>query len=222
MIRLLTQNFGWKMLSLAIAVALWIAVAREPELATDISVPVEFKNIPEELDISAGAPERVHVEVRGPSGRLTKEFLSDLAVVLDLSDVRAGERTLTIRDRNVNLPPGVTFYRAVPSQITLQVDRLMERDAKVAPRFSKLPVGYRIESYQVDPAKVRIRGPGDHLNQIDHVMTDPIDLSSVVSQREFRVHVNVGDPLVRLDSQTLVTVRVQLENNVQRETRNGS
>ena len=51
MIRLLTRNIGWKLLALLIAVALWIAVAREPELDTSLSVPIEFKNIPDDLDI---------------------------------------------------------------------------------------------------------------------------------------------------------------------------
>jgi YbbR domain-containing protein len=211
MIRLLTKNLGWKLLSLAISILLWIAVAREPELATDISVPIEFKNIPEDVDISSGAPDRVHVEIRGPSGRLTPDYLSGLAVVLDLSDVRPGERTLTIRGQNLNLPAGVEFYRAVPTQITLRLDRLQTRSVKVLPRYSKSPPdGYRIESYQVEPAKVGIRGPQDHVSQIDHVMTDPIDLSSVVSRTEIRVHVNVGDPQVRLESPAQVTVRVQL------------
>ena len=222
MIRLLTQNLGWKLMSLAIAILLWIAVAREPELAADISVPIEYKNIPEDQDISSGAPERVHIEIRGPSGRLTREYLSDLAVVLDLSDVRTGERTMTIRGQNVTLPAGVEFYRAVPSQVTLRLDRLMARDVKVIPRYSKSPPeGYRIRDYQVDPAKVRIRGPEDHLSQIQQVMTDPIDLSAVVSQKEFRVHVNVGDPQVRIESQTLVTVRVQLDKSMSKDMTNG-
>jgi YbbR domain-containing protein len=214
MIRLLTKNFGWKLLSLAIAFLLWIALAREPELATDISVPIEFKNMPDDLDISSGAPERVHVEIRGPSGRLTRDYLANLVVVLDLSDARSGERTFTIRAPNLNLPAGVEFYRAVPSQITLRLDRLQVREVKVVPRYSKAPpAGYRIKSYQVDPAKIRIRGPQDHVSQIEEVMTDPIDLSGVVSRSEFRVHVNVGDPQIRLESPTLVTVRVELVRN---------
>ena len=214
MTRQLTKNLGWKLLSLGIAILLWIALAREPELATDISVPIEFKNIPDDLDISSGAPERVHVEVRGPSGRLTRDYLAGLVVVLDLSDVRSGERTLTIRGQNLNLPAGVEFYRAVPSQITMRLDRLQARSVKVVPRYAKMPPeGYRIKSYQVEPAKVGIRGPQDHVSQIDHVMTDPIDLSAVVSHSEFRVHVNVGDPQVRLESPALVTVRVELARN---------
>ena len=215
MIRLLTKNLAWKLLSLSLAIALWFAVAREPELATSVSVPLEFKNIPDDLDISSGVPERVHVEIRGPSGRLTRDYVSDLAAVLDLTDVRPGERTFTIQSRNLNLPVGVEFYRAVPSQITLRLDRLAAREVKVVPRYAKsAPEGYRLKSFRVNPASITIRGPEDHLKQIEQVMTDPIDLSGVVGQAEFHVHLNIGDPQVRPEPPTLVTVRVLLEKTI--------
>src|ERR1700730_10890558 len=113
-----THNIGWKVLSLLIAVALWIAVAREPELATSLSVPVELKNIPDDLDIGSNVPDRVHLEIRGASGRLSRDNLADAALILDLSDAHAGEQTYTIHPYNFRLPSGVMFYRAVPSQVT--------------------------------------------------------------------------------------------------------
>lgn len=220
--RVFIKNLGWKLLSLLIAFALWVAVAREPELATSIFVPIEFQNIPDDLDISSGAPDRIHIEIRGPSGRLTKDYLADLAVVLNLADVHSGERTFTVHSWNINLPVGVEFYRAVPSQVTLRFAKLLVRDVPVVPRYSKMSEAYRIKNFQIEPAKVRIRGPEDHVKPIEQVMTDPIDLSGVVGQAEFRVHVNIGDPQVRLESQTMVTVRVLLEKNMQKETGNGS
>ncbi len=125
MIQLFTRNLGWKLLSLLIAIGLWMAVAREPEVATSLSVPVDFKNMRDDLDISGNLPDRVRLEVRGPSGRLTRDNLSTVAVVLDLSDAQPGERTYSIRGRNLNLPSGVVFYRAVPSQLTLHFDQLI-------------------------------------------------------------------------------------------------
>jgi len=90
--QLLTQNLGWKLLSLLLAVGLWLAIAREPEVATSLSVPVEFKNMRDDLDISGNLPDRVFLEVRGTSGRLSRDNLSALAVVLDLSDAQPGQR----------------------------------------------------------------------------------------------------------------------------------
>ena len=210
MIQLLTRNIGWKLLSVAIAVALWVGVAREPELATSLSAPVQFRNMPEDLDFSSAVPDRVQLEVRGQSGRLSRENLADVAVVLDLSDTHPGERTFTIRDSGLNLPSGVSFYRSIPSQLTLRFEHVISRDAAVKPLFEHLPQDYRIQSVNLQPSEVRIRGPEQRVRKIDAVPTDPIDLSGVVGPKEIRTHVNVGDPQVRLESQVVITVKIQV------------
>jgi YbbR domain-containing protein len=210
--RLFTQNLGWKFLALLIAVVLWMAIAREPEVATSVSVPVEFRNMRDDLDIGGELPDRVRLELRGPSGRLTRDNLSAVAAVLDLSDAQAGERTYNIRGRSLNLPAGVTFYRAVPSQITLHFDQLAVREEPVLPAFVNKPASYRIVFQQLSPSKVRIRGSEEHVQAISQVKTDPIDLSGVAAEKVFHTHLNVGDPQVRLmDAPVDIIVRVKLE-----------
>jgi YbbR domain-containing protein len=212
MIQLLTRNLGWKLLSLLIAIVLWISVAREPEVATSVSAPVDFKNMRDDLDISGDLPDRVRLEVRGPSGRLTRDSLSAVAVVLDLSDAQEGDRTYSIRGRNLNLPAGVIFYQAVPSQITLHFNQLIFKQEPVQPVYVNKPSGYRIASQQLGTTQVRIRGSQDRVEAIHQVKTDPMDLSGVVGEKVFRTHLNVGDPQVRLlDAPTDITVRVKLE-----------
>ena len=212
MIQLLTRNLGWKLLSLAIAVVLWIAVSREPEVATSLSVPVDFKNMRDDLDIDGNLPDRVRLEVRGPSGRVTRDNLSAIAVVLDLSDASAGERTYSIRGRNLNLPSGVVFYRAVPSQLTLHFDQLVFQEEAVFPVYVNVPNGYRVASQQFTPATVRIRGSQDRVQAIHQVKTDPMDLSGAAGEKTIHTHLNVGDPQVRIvDAPADITVRVKLE-----------
>ena len=65
MLGILTHNLGWKLLSLAAAVAIWMAVASEPELATLSTVPVEYKGEPDDLEISSDVLQNVTVETRG-------------------------------------------------------------------------------------------------------------------------------------------------------------
>jgi YbbR domain-containing protein len=210
--QLFTQNLGWKLLSIVLAVGLWLSIAREPEVATSLSVPVEFKNMRDDLDISGSLPDRLHLEVRGPSGRLSRDSLSAVAVVLDLSDAQPGDRTYNIRGRNLNLPPGVTFYRAVPSQITLRFDQLAVREEPVQPVFLNKPASYHIVSQEFSPMKVRIRGSEDRVQSIHLVKTDPMDLSGVAGEKVFHTHLNIGDAQVRLlDIPSDVTVRVKLE-----------
>jgi YbbR domain-containing protein len=212
MIQLLTRNLGWKLLSLLIAIGLWISVAREPEVATSLSAPVDFKNMRDDLDISGNLPDRVRLEVRGPSGRLTRDNLSSVAVVLDLADAEPGDRTYTIRGRYLNLPAGVVFYRAVPSQLTLHFEQLIYKQAPVQAIFINPPAGYRISSQKLSVSAIRIRGSVERVNAIAQVKTDPINLAGLTGEKLFHTHLNVGDPQVRtVDAPGDITVDVKLE-----------
>jgi YbbR domain-containing protein len=212
MIQFFTRNLGWKLLSLLIAIVLWVAVSREPEVATSLSVPVDFKNLRDDLDIDGNLPDSVRLEVRGASGSLTRDNLSTLAVVLDLSDAALGEHTYSIRGRNLNLPSGVVFYRAVPSQLTLHFSQLVVKEEPVQPLYVNTPAGYRVASQQFSPVQVRIRGAQDRVRVINQVRTDPMDLSGVAGDRVFHTHLNIGDAQVRLvEVPSDITVRVKLE-----------
>ena len=114
----LTQNLGWKAGSLVIATLLWISVSNEPELSTFQSVPVEYKQMPQNLEISSDVDETVRLELRGPSGRLHDLRDAKLAVVLDFSAVhQPGDRTFPIDERNVSLPRGIRLVRAIPGRL---------------------------------------------------------------------------------------------------------
>jgi YbbR domain-containing protein len=219
--RFFRQNLGWKALSVLLAIVLWIGVAREPELATSVSLPLLLRNVPDDLDISSEVLERVHVEVRGPSGRLVPENLSQAAVVLDLEGVQPGERTFTIQPRNIRqLPIGVTFYRAVPSQVSLRFERLISRDIPIEPAYSKgPPEGYGVVSYSFSPPTLRVRGPENRMQRLNHITSDPIDLSGVVSKKGIRVEARLGDPQLRLESSPIVTFNVSMAKAPNKEAR---
>ncbi len=211
--RFFISNIGWKLLALGIAVILWVSLASEPELATSISVPIFFRYLPEDLDISSDPLTGVHLEIRGPARRLSPESLAQAAVVFNLSDVQPGERTFTVDAFNIRgLPIGVQFYRAVPSQIRLRFERLLTKDVTIEPVYSKPPPnGYTVVKAWLNPDKARLRGPEGPVQSIQHVNTDPIDLSGIVGHNAMRVLVHVGDPQVRLESSAAIMFNVEMQ-----------
>lgn len=211
--RFFLRNLGWKLLSLGIATLLWLTVAHEPEIATSVNVPIEFKDMPDDLDISSDIPDQVRLEVRGPSGRLTRDNIAQAAVVLDLAKVSGpGERTLTFADGNVKLPMGVSFLKAVPSQITMRFEHLMSKEVPIHARYGTgPPPGYAIVRSAFNPQTVRIVGPESHIQPVQFVSTDPIDLTNVIGHAEMPIHLNVGDPQVRLKPIPQVRFQVTLE-----------
>jgi len=215
--RLITHNFGWKVGSLVLAVALWFAIVGEPELVTTRAVPILYKNLPVDILIGSDAMDLVRLELRGPSGRLSTGALADLAVTLDLASVNGpGERTFTLSDGDLHLPQGVTFLRAIPSQLRLRFGRRKSKDVPVEVRFAgALPPGYKVTGQQVVPQVLRISGPEHRVDAIQSAQTDAIDLSAVTQPAERRVNTLVADPQVWLESSPMVTVRLTIEKSGQ-------
>lgn len=207
---LFTQNLGWKFLSLAVALVLWMTLIGEQELTTSTSVPLIFRNIPRDLEISSDVPDRIHLEIQGPVGKLN---VSNPAVILELSSVnKPGEQTFVIRQNSVTLPPGVKLSRAVPGQIRLRFERRVAREVPIKVRYSGgPPVGYRVVKEEVKPSTIMVVGPESRVKKVDYAETDAVDLSEVVSQSEFRVNTFVPDQLVRVADSQQISVRVVLE-----------
>jgi hypothetical protein len=198
------ENFAWKLLALAIALLIWALVASEPEMATFTNVRLEYKNMPEDLEISSEPDETVLLELKGPSGELRGDGLRP-AVVIDIDGAGPGQHTFTIGDRNVRLARGVRLVRATPSQITLTFEPHAERTVPVQVRWT----GAAPDRFRVEPRSIAIQGPASHVVNIAAAVTDPIDLSRTLGSA---VRVNVvtspEDSYVRFRSAAQVTVEV--------------
>jgi YbbR domain-containing protein len=213
MLRSFLDNFGWRVFALVVAIVLWATFVGGPELTTSVSAPVEYRNMPKNLEISSEAPERVYLEVQGPSARLNSFDLSNITVVFDLSGVdRPGDQTLTIESSNVDLQAGLKLVRAIPAQIRLRFENRIGADIPIRVRLSGSPhSGYKVAREEVNPPRLRIVGPESHVREVEFAETDPIDISSVVGMESFQVQTFVRNQYVRLVTSPRVRVTVTVE-----------
>jgi hypothetical protein len=127
--RFLTNNLAWKLVSVFLAVLLWIAVEGEPELVTVQTVPVFYRNVEPSMALVSNPPGAVRVELRGPSDVLGPDNLSNVALLLDLAGQREpGVKAFPISRANVSLPAGVNFVRSDPPELLLHLDRASNAD----------------------------------------------------------------------------------------------
>src|SRR6266700_1643194 len=114
MIEIFTRNAGWQIFSLLVSVLLWVTYARDPEIGAFVSVPVEYRGMPDGLEIGSDLVGSVSIDLRGPSAKIENFNAAKSAVVLDFSDIhKPGERTFQIDERNISLPTGMRLVRAI-------------------------------------------------------------------------------------------------------------
>ena len=213
-LKFLVKNFWWRVLSLAIAVAIWLSVASEPEMATLVSAPVQYKEPGDDLEVTSRLVESVNLEARGPSGRLHELATARTAVILDFSSVHdPGDRTFTITRVDTNLPRGVDLVRATPAQLRFTFERRARRRVPVEVLLTgQPPKGLHVASVQTAPPDAEIMGPESKMAKIAAVTTDTVDLAKIKSTTaNLPVTIYVSEPQVRFTGAPQVTVKIVLK-----------
>jgi YbbR domain-containing protein len=211
---LLLDNIWWKLLSLVVAASIWAIVANEPELGTVATVRLEYKNLPDDLEISSEPISTVALELRGPSALLRDAASGGVRpeVILDMTSVQPGERTFAIGDGNVFLGRGVRLVRAIPSEARFRFERRWTVNVTVQPRFSGDGAnGYTVAQWEVSPKELVVVGPASHVQRITTVYTDPVDVSNVAGTAIFHVNAFLNDVFARFQSGPQVRVSVTMK-----------
>jgi YbbR domain-containing protein len=212
--RNIARNMGWKLLSLAAAVLIWISVATEPELATFVSAHVEYKNLSPGMEIDSEVVETVSLEVRGPSEALRlPELPRRSAVILDMAGVEPGQHTFTIDGSDVRLPQGVALVRAIPAQIRMDFEPGATRSVPVELRFADgLPEDLQVAEATAEPSALAVTGPASRVARVASVETDPLALKPEAGTNSYTVEAYVKDARVRFQDAPQVRVRVTVKS----------
>jgi YbbR domain-containing protein len=199
--RYVLHNLGLKLISLVLAVGLWLAVARDPVAEVAIDVPIEFHNIPQNLEISSENVPTAQIRVRGPQRIIHHLQPSDVSAEIELSRLKPGERTFDLTAQQIHQPSELEVVQIVPSQFHLTFDTRLIRQVPVQPRvIGTFAPGYAIGRVMVDPPNVTISGPKKHVEAVDSAITDPVDVSGVINSAAFVRHAYVSDPLIQVAS----------------------
>jgi diadenylate cyclase len=208
----LTRNLLWKVVALVAAFGVWLSVANEPDLATVVSVPVEYNHFPKDLEISSDIVETIDLEARGPSGQLRNLHDSRIAAIIDFASVKApGERTFTVTTAQLKLPRGIELIRTIPAQLRFTFERRATRFISVDVPFSgKLPAGLSIAGIDIEPRQLQIAGPESHVLGSGKLVSDPFDLTSVNGDIAQTLAVYADEPEVRILNKPQVRVNIRV------------
>lgn len=123
----LVNNLPLKLLSLLLAVALWVLATGAKDSERDISVPLSIGNLPAGLSVASSLPGTVDVTVAGPKIRLLGLRPEEMSLSLDLSNLHEGTVTFSGMEKRLRIPPGITVMRLYPSAIDVKLVRTRRR-----------------------------------------------------------------------------------------------
>jgi YbbR domain-containing protein len=207
------ENWGLKLLALAITLALWLAV-------TGVNKPVPFRTgvqlnfvRPDNLEISNEPPRMVDVILSGRRSKLDNLGKLDLLATVDISDQREGERVVRLTPDRVrmDLPDGVKIESFQPGTISIHLEAIVERQLKVQVKLGGKPAeGFETYSVKATPDTIVVRGPAGHVNALREAPTETISIDGKRgSFTASHAAIDIPDPKVDLvESWVDVTVEI--------------
>jgi YbbR domain-containing protein len=205
------RHFGLKLVSLGIALSLWMIVAGEETVERELRAPLELQQFPPGLELQGEAPSTIDVRVRGASGALGHVSPGDIVGVLDLRGARAGRRLFHLTPEQVRTPFGIDVVQVSPSTVAMVFENSASRSVPIEPDIEGEPApGYVIGEASVDPATVEIVGPESAVARAPNALTEPVSVDGARELVQESVTVGLLDPALRLKSAPAATVTVKV------------
>ena len=212
--RIFVHNIGLKLVSLLLAIGLWTVVARDPIAEVEMKVPIEFHNLPDNLEIDSASFTEAQIRVRGPERVIHRLQAADLHAEIDLASVRPGERTFDLTSQQVRVPQDLEVVQIIPSQFHLSFDNRETRTVEVRPRVTgTFASGMRVKQVTADPSSIMITGPRRRVEAVEDAITDPVDISGAMTRASFVTQAYVPDPLIQVVHPTPIRVTVIMESS---------
>lgn len=208
------EDWGLKLLALAITIVLWFAVM---EQRTPISqqlrgIKLVFV-VPNEMEISNINRDEVGITLEGTRHALDRLNVRDMVARVNVTGYNPGERVIKLAPDKIlmELPDGVRIKEIEPNTVSLRIEQRVEQDLEVEARLEgKLPEGFEVKGVYVEPARVRVRGPRSHVEALSKAPTETIAVNDrTQSFTDQQISVDIPDPKVTaLDA--FVSVRVEI------------
>jgi len=217
---MLLNNIFLKILSVLLAISLWLIVATSDYDQIQFNVPVKLSSVPENK-VAVTDESLINVTLNGPRLVLNSLSYNDVSVEVNVSSFSGYKTDYRIKPSDVKVPSSVNVVRIQPAEITVTIDKIIHKKIEVTPSFIGEPAeGFKVGSLQIKPSEVEVTGAASTLNNIDYIETLPINLSAKSEKMNYTVGLKKSSGIKKIDpSQVEVTV-IFKENMLQRKLSN--
>lgn len=216
------ENTGLKVLALLITAVLWLSVASRPVAQVALrNVPILFQNLPESpiLEVTDTDVPSAQVYLEGPRDIVDSIRPNEVTVFADMKGVEPGVRVKQLMIDISRLPSSVKGV-VDPREIRIRVERVIEKEVPVKPRFDgEPPPGYELIGWQITPPIVRLGGAESHVRDINEVSTETVRLTGHTEPFSENVAIDIGSANVNISDQSPRKVMLAVTISEQRQER---
>lgn len=214
--QVLQKDQRLKLLSIALAILLWVTFAFRAETVTkDFVVPVAFSKLSESTLIEDYSPREINIKIEGRGDSSFSDLdPASLKVELDSLDIKDGLNTFTITDSNIRLPLKFTVSSIQPQSIFVSAKKYRSVALPIKVALAGAPAkNFQVTDITASPSTVEIWLPEKDFQPVE-IITQPVKItaSKVSVLGEYELILPPGAKLKKA-SEFQVSVAVTIESN---------
>jgi len=210
--KILFDNWGIKLLSLALSLSLWFYVTSKGKTEMTLTVPLELRNIPQNMAVVGSVAGSLDVRVQGQE-RVLRDITIGKKVygVLNLALAKVGENVVPISPDDIRRPSGVAVTHISQSEAKVKLEPLMRKTLRLRPVLHGAPAGgYRVIKTAVTPPRIRVEGPESTVKTLEGLQTMPIDVQGATASMTVDPKIDYQGKSIKIID-TNIAVRVSIE-----------
>lgn len=164
----------------ALVIALVFFVVTRDDVTRTFTIPLRVAQDPNRVLLTK-LPDHITVELHGSWARMSRLRAQELGPAeLNLSDARPGP--LSVEPASIVMPEGVIFRSMQYEKVDLRFDRVIERPVMVRAELrGTVHPDYEHTRTTIDPPRWRIRGGSGPVNEVEVLLTEPIQLADIIA-----------------------------------------
>lgn len=208
------KKHSLKFLSVFLSIFLWVYVLNSEKVKFEKTVVLEYV-LPNDMIFAERPVQEVTFMIEGPRAFVRTVTEREDKLVIDLN--RANTRrqlnfSVDIKASELNLPFGMVVERVLPRKISIHLENKASKILPLKLAFTgELPEKLSMVKAELSSVEVEVYGPRSLISKLKEISTKPIELESLVGQKEVPVEVQLGDDRLTLTSGYDLKLRYDLK-----------
>jgi len=211
----LFDNWGIKLVSLGLSLTLWVYVTSKGKTEMTLTVPLELRNIPQDMAVVGNVAGSLEVRIQGQE-RVLRDIkdTGKMVGIIDLSLTKVGENTVHISPDDIKRPADVTVTHMSMSEIRVKLEPLVRKAFRLQPVLHGAPAaGHRLARIIVTPPKITVEGPESLMTALSRLQTIPIDIQNANETLTVEPKIDYqGQPVKLLEKNIMIRIVIERVN----------
>jgi len=208
----LAQDLGIKTAFLVLGIFIWFFFAGEKESVISYTSPIEFRNLPKNLELLKISADKAEVQISGSRRLLLQLNPEQIGLSLNLENSKPGRNDFPLSNRNLSMPPGLNVVKINPNEVTVVMEERETKMVSIQPEWvGTLPDGKELLSFKITPDHITVIGVPSVLKGISSIKTEPIMLSAIKRSSAIETGIILPTTSVKLPTDSPKRVVVELE-----------